>query len=111
MLDCTSGWYSEHDWQEVAVADLRDRTDYARWVQFRSVTGYRWSLPIEEARDAMLATHVDGERLTHDHGFSMRLVAPGRRGFQWVKWVTEVRVTKRRDVGESIAIFVSGFEE
>jgi DMSO/TMAO reductase YedYZ molybdopterin-dependent catalytic subunit len=41
----------------------------------------------------------------------MRLVAPGRRGFQWVKWVTEIRVTKRRDASETVAIFVSGFEE
>ena len=114
LLDCTSGWYSDHDWQGVAVADLLDAVDpddAAAWVQFRSVTGYRWSLPMEEAREALLATHVDGERLSHPHGAPMRLVAPGRRGFQWVKWVEAVRVTKRRDVGESVAIFVSGLDE
>jgi DMSO/TMAO reductase YedYZ molybdopterin-dependent catalytic subunit len=114
LLDCTSGWYSEHDWQGVAVADLLDLAgadDAAQWVQFRSVTDYRWSLPIDEARDALLATHVDGDELSHPHGAPMRLVAPGRRGFQWVKWVEEVRVTRRRDVGESVAIFVSGLDE
>ena len=114
VLDCTSGWYSEHDWQGVAVADLLDAdepNDAAAWVQFRSVTGYRWSLPIEEARGALLATHVDGERLTHGHGAPMRLVAPGRRGLQWVKWVEEVRLSRRREIGESVAIFVSGFDE
>jgi cytochrome b561 len=114
LLDCTSGWYSEHDWQGVAVADLLEAaepTDAAAWVQFRSVTGYRWSLPIEEAKDALLATHVDGDPLTHGHGAPMRLVAPGRRGLQWVKWVEEVRLSRRREIGESIAIFVSGFEE
>ena len=112
LLDCTSGWYSEHDWRGVAVGSLLeavDPDDDAAWVSFRSVTGYRWSLPIEEARDALLATHVDGERLGHGHGFPLRLVAPGRRGFQWVKWVEEVRVTRRRDRGERLAIFVSGF--
>ena len=36
------------------------------------------------------------------------LVAPGRRGFQWVKWVEEVRVTERRELGEWVAVFVSG---
>jgi len=114
LLDCTSGWYSEHDWQGVAVADLLDLAgadDAARWVQFRSITGYRWSLPIDEAREALLATHVDGDALSHPHGAPMRLVAPGRRGFQWVKWVEEVRITRRRDVGESVAIFVSGLDE
>jgi DMSO/TMAO reductase YedYZ molybdopterin-dependent catalytic subunit len=114
LLDCTSGWYSEHDWQGIRVGDLIDAVgvrEGAAWVQFRSVTGYRWSLPLEEARDATLATHVDGERLAHGHGFPLRLVAPGRRGFQWVKWVEEVRVTRRRDRSEWIAVFVSGVEE
>jgi len=111
VLDCTSGWYSAHDWQGVGVGallDAADPGDDARWVQFRSVTGYRFSLPIEEARNALLATRVDDERLSHGHGYPLRLVAPGRRGFQWVKWVEEVRVTERREVGEWLAIFVSG---
>ncbi len=114
LLDCTSGWYSEHDWQGLSVGALLDEvgaSDEARWVQFRSVTGYRWSLPIEEARGAMLATHVDGERLSHGHGFPLRLVAPERRGFQWVKWVESVRVTRRRDTSEWVAVFVSGLDE
>jgi DMSO/TMAO reductase YedYZ molybdopterin-dependent catalytic subunit len=113
-LDCTSGWYSVHDWQGVRVGDLLDAvgtTDGAQWVRFESVTGYRWSLPIEEARDALLATHVDGERLSHGHGAPMRLVAPDRRGFQWVKWVTGVTVMRRRDRSEWLAIFVSGLDE
>jgi DMSO/TMAO reductase YedYZ molybdopterin-dependent catalytic subunit len=113
LLDCTSGWYSEHDWQGVRVGELLDaagRDDGAAWVQFRSVTGYRWSLPVEEARDALLATRVDGAVLAHGHGAPMRLVAPGRRGFQWVKWVEEVRVTRRRELGEWVAVFVSGLD-
>ena len=114
LLDCTSGWYSEHDWQGLRVGDLLDAVgvhEDAAWVQFRSVTDYRWSLPLAEARDATLATHVDGDRLAHGHGFPLRLVAPGRRGFQWVKWVEEVRVTRRRDRSEWLAVFVSGVEE
>ncbi|MFB6164865.1 MAG: molybdopterin-dependent oxidoreductase [Haloarculaceae archaeon] len=113
LLDCTSGWYAERAWRGVRVGDLlatAGSTDDARWVRFRSVTGYRWSLPIEEAGDALLATHVDGEPLSHGHGAPIRLVAPGRRGFQWVKWVTAVEVTRRRDVGEWLAIFVSGLD-
>ncbi|QLH81857.1 molybdopterin-dependent oxidoreductase [Halosimplex pelagicum] len=114
LLDCTSEWYSEHDWRGVSVGDLLDAADPedgAAWVQFRSVTGYRWSLPVEEAGDALLATHVDGERLSHGHGAPIRLVAPGRRGFQWVKWVESVRVTRRRGLGEWIAVFVSWYDD
>jgi DMSO/TMAO reductase YedYZ molybdopterin-dependent catalytic subunit len=112
-LDCTSGWYSVHDWGGLRVGDLlaaAGAADDARWVSFRSVTGYRWSLPLAEARDALLATHVDGERLTHGHGFPARLVAPGRRGFQWVKWVESVEVRRHRDASEAVAVFVSGFD-
>jgi len=111
LLDCTSGWYSEHDWRGLSVDELLDTvepTPGASWVQFRSVTGYRWSLPLSEARNSLLATHVDGEPLSHGHGRPMRLVAPGRRGFQWVKWVTEVRLWRRRDYSEWVAIQVSG---
>ncbi|MEF8908378.1 MAG: molybdopterin-dependent oxidoreductase [Haloarculaceae archaeon] len=111
VLDCTSGWYAEREWRGVRVGDLLDRAGPAaegEWVRFRSVTGYKWSVPIEEARECLLATHVGGDPLTHGHGAPLRLVAPGRRGFQWVKWVTAVDVTEREDLSQWVAIFLSG---
>jgi DMSO/TMAO reductase YedYZ molybdopterin-dependent catalytic subunit len=111
LLDCTSGWYAERDWRGVRLGDLLDAADVredAAWVTVRSVTGYRWSLPLDEARDAVLATHLSGERLDHGHGYPVRLVAPDRRGFQWVKWVEEVEVRRRPDSRQWVAIFVSG---
>ena len=38
---------------------------------------------------------MDGRPLSHGHGFPARLVAPGRRGFWWVKWVTDIEVSDR----------------
>jgi hypothetical protein len=111
-LDCTGGWYTTQDWRGVGVDRILDTVDpdpEADWVSFRSVTGYRFSLPIEEARGAMLATHVGGEPLTHGHGFPTRLVAPGRRGFQWVKWVESIEIRENPDYGQWAAIFTSGF--
>ena len=113
LLDCTSGWYSRQRWQGITVGSLLDRAgpdSAASWVTFHSITGYRWSLPLSEAADALLATHVGGERLSHGHGYPLRLVAPGRRGFQWVKWVTRVEVRTRPDYGQWVAIFTSGFD-
>jgi DMSO/TMAO reductase YedYZ molybdopterin-dependent catalytic subunit len=113
LLDCTSGWYTEQDWRGVRVGDLLDRagaSDDARYVRFVSVTGYRWSLPVEEARDALLATHVGGERLSHGHGFPLRLVAPNRRGFQWVKWVVRVEVREHGDPAQWLVTLISGFD-
>jgi DMSO/TMAO reductase YedYZ molybdopterin-dependent catalytic subunit len=113
-LDCTSGWYSVQDWTGVRVGDLLDAVEpveEASYVRFRSVTGYRWSLPIEEAREALLATHVGGEAISHGHGFPLRVVTPGRRGFQWVKWVESVEVRREYDYGQWVVIFTSGFSD
>jgi len=80
LLDCTSGWYATREWRGVRVGRLLDDagpTEDAGWVTFESVTGYRWTLPLAEARDALLATHVGGEPLSYGHGFPLRLVAPG----------------------------------
>ncbi|WP_265111697.1 molybdopterin-dependent oxidoreductase [Halosolutus halophilus] len=113
VLDCTSGWYTVQRWRGIRVGDLLDEAavrDEARFVRFVSVTGYRWSLPIEEARQALLATHVDDERLSHGHGAPMRLVAPDRRGFQWVKWIERVDVRRRADPAQWIVTLSSGFD-
>jgi DMSO/TMAO reductase YedYZ molybdopterin-dependent catalytic subunit len=111
LLDCTGGWYSVQDWQGVRVGWVLDQVaprPEAVAVSFKSVTGYRWSLPLEEARAALLATHVGGQQLSHGHGAPLRLVAPGRRGFQWVKWVQAVEVLAQADYEQWLVIFTSG---
>ncbi len=97
VIDCTGGWYSEQTWHGVSVARLLDLAGLkptARSVTFESVTGYARRFSLEQARGYLLATQVAGEPLTHAHGFPLRLVAPGQRGFQWVKWLTRIRVNE-----------------
>ncbi len=106
-LDCTGGWHCTQRWRGARVGDLLARAGVAndaQFVSFISVTGYRWSLPIDEVREALLATHYGDEPLQHWHGAPLRLVAPGRRGFMWVKWVTEVRVLREADAGQWVVI-------
>ncbi|HEY3020416.1 MAG TPA: molybdopterin-dependent oxidoreductase [Solirubrobacteraceae bacterium] len=99
-LDCTGGFYSTQRWRGVRVAALLDRAGArADHVRVISHTGYRWSFAVEDARDLLLATHVGGEALSHDHGAPVRLVAPGRRGFQWVKWVVRLELHDGPDPG------------
>lgn len=110
-LDCTGGWYTHQPWQGIAIHHLLDQTallPQAAFVSVRAVTGYRWSLPLAEARQALLATHVAGAPLRHGHGAPLRLVAPGRRGFQWVKWIDTIEVRTRPDPGQWGVIFTSG---
>jgi len=60
-------------------------------------------LPLElrhrRGTDFLLATGVGDEPLAHEHGAPVRLVAPGRRGFQWVKWVVELQLDEEPDHG------------
>ncbi|HEY0752464.1 MAG TPA: molybdopterin-dependent oxidoreductase [Ktedonobacteraceae bacterium] len=114
VLDCTGGFYSTQRWRGISVGTLLRQVTLspdARFVSFTSITSYRWSLPLEEARRALLATRIDDQPLSHDHGFPLRLVAPGRRGFEWVKWITRVEVLTEPDLGQAVSIFTSSLTD
>jgi drug/metabolite transporter superfamily protein YnfA len=89
-LDCTSGWASTRRWSGVRLASLTDSVD--RRVRVTSVTGHSATFSPDEVKTLLLATHVDGDVLTPEHGAPVRLVAPLHRGFMWVKWVTRIEV-------------------
>lgn len=94
-LDCTSGWFADAEWSGVALASLlpADRLAAAASILVTSVTGYRRRFPVADADALWLATGFEGRLLTRGTGAPVRLVAPGRRGFWWVKWVATVELS------------------
>lgn len=92
VLDCTNGWYAEQTWAGTRLDRLLPPTASGS-VLITSVTGYRRRLPAADASALLLATHLAGAPLSAGHGAPVRLVAPGRRGFWWVKWVTAVELS------------------
>jgi hypothetical protein len=91
-LDCTSGWYATQDWTGVPVNQLIGKLGSARSLRVTSLTGYWVRFPVSDLDHLMLATAVGGAPLSEGHGFPGRLVAPGRRGFWWVKWVDRIEL-------------------
>jgi DMSO/TMAO reductase YedYZ molybdopterin-dependent catalytic subunit len=43
---------------------------------------------------ALLATHLNGERLDLDHGYPVRLIAPDRAGVLNTKWLARIEVVR-----------------
>lgn len=101
VLDCTGGWYAAQDWSGIRLDRLLAETvglprgaAAESSVDVVSVTGYRRRLPLRDAEALLLATRVGGDLLSRGHGAPVRLVAPGRRGFWWVKWVRSIEVVE-----------------
>jgi hypothetical protein len=95
VLDCTSGWAIESTWRGVPLAAvLRDvlADPAADSIVVRSVTGWAAALGASDVASSFLATHVAGVPLPTGNGAPCRLVVDGRRGLDWVKWVTEIHV-------------------
>jgi DMSO/TMAO reductase YedYZ molybdopterin-dependent catalytic subunit len=59
------------------------------------------ALPVAKALhpDTLLATHINGEPLTPEHGAPVRLVVPGWYGVASVKWLVEIRALKQPFAG------------
>ncbi len=95
IIDCTGGWYSTQTWNGVAlrrVLALAGVKTGAESITVQSVTGYARRFGLQEASACLLALRVAEQTLDHGHGFPLRLVAPGQRGYNWIKWVTHIRV-------------------
>ena len=99
-IACVEGWSYSARWTGVRLRDLLRMAGApaAATVHVESLEQHSpYSLSFLnhfQAHDAdtLLATHLDGEVLTPDHGYPLRLIGPGRPGVNQTKWVTRVVV-------------------
>lgn len=63
------------------------------------------SMSVDEAlnRDNLLCYEMNGEPLPPEHGFPVRLIAPGWYGVANVKWLTRIEVLDHRFAGKFMA--------
>jgi hypothetical protein len=97
-INCVEGWSVGAKWRGVRLLDIVERaggTGESRvhvqsleqaWVFNNSfVEG-------PQVSHALLATHLNGERLDIDHGYPLRLIAPNRAGVLQTKWLSTIEV-------------------
>lgn len=98
-LACVEGWSVSARWRGVRLIDLVRRAgggahSAVRVVSLETVGAFGSSIVRgPQLGHAILATHLNGSRLTLDHGYPVRLIAPDRAGVLNTKWLTRVTVS------------------
>jgi hypothetical protein len=99
-IACVEGWSYSARWRGVRLRDLLAMAgappDAAvQVVSLEAHSPYTVSFVNHfqaHDHDTLLATHLDGEVLSLDHGYPLRLIGPDRPGVNQTKWVTRVVV-------------------
>jgi DMSO/TMAO reductase YedYZ molybdopterin-dependent catalytic subunit len=97
-IHCVTRWsrfdtaFSGIPWS--AVRELVGQRPTARFAIAHAEAGFTANVPVEflEREGAMLATHADGEPLTAEHGFPLRLIVPGKYFWKSAKWLRGIEL-------------------
>ena len=100
-ITCVEGWSAGARWGGVRIRDLAGLVGGSResfvGVESAERAGVyrRTTLPTAYAQhpDTVLALTINGHRLTRDHGFPARIIAPNRPGVLQTKWVKALTVS------------------
>jgi DMSO/TMAO reductase YedYZ molybdopterin-dependent catalytic subunit len=86
-------------WSE--LAKLVQPAPTARWVVAHSEYGYTANVPIAALEDpnALVAWEADGEALTPEHGWPLRLVVPSRYFWKSAKWLRALELLDHDEPG------------
>ncbi|MFL6164210.1 MAG: molybdopterin-dependent oxidoreductase [Jatrophihabitantaceae bacterium] len=97
-IACVEGWSIQAHWRGIRLLDLVRQVggDGSSRVTVHSLergSAYSSSsLTGSQLAQAVLATHLNGSRLSLDHGYPVRLIAPDRAGVLQTKWLTRIEV-------------------
>lgn len=100
-ITCVEGWSADARWGGIRVRDLAalagGSAESFVGVESAERAGVyrRTTLPTAYAQhpDTLLALTINGQRLSRDHGFPARIIAPNRPGVLQTKWVRALTVS------------------
>ena len=97
-INCVEGWSVGAHWSGVSLLDVvkragGDADSSVHLISLEANSPYASSdIKGPQVSEALLATHLNGDRLDIDHGYPLRLIAPDRAGVLQTKWLTRVEV-------------------
>jgi DMSO/TMAO reductase YedYZ molybdopterin-dependent catalytic subunit len=97
-LNCVEGWSFTAKWTGVKIADLLEEAgamENATVVIFYSADGYSTSLERNYLleKNIILAYRLNDVTLPPERGFPLQLVAEGKYGYKWAKWIVRIELT------------------
>ncbi|MCK4575370.1 molybdopterin-dependent oxidoreductase [candidate division WOR-3 bacterium] len=97
-LHCVEGWSVKILWEGVRVEDIIEESavkEEANTMIFYAHDGYSTSLPLEYIleNDIMIAFKMNDIILPPERGFPFELVAEGKWGYKWIKWIIKVELS------------------
>ena len=90
---CVTRWSRfDNDWEGVAFREVLERVKLkagAGYVLVHAEQGFTANVPLADLdrEEVLLATHHDGQPLSPDHGYPLRLIVPHLYAWKSVKWV------------------------
>lgn len=103
-MPCVEGWGFNAKWTGFRIMDLLDTAGLkpdASYVVFYAEDGFSSGLPISylKSNQTLMAYGLNDVTLPVDRGFPFQVVAKGKYGYKWVKWVTRIDVVDMEKEG------------
>ncbi|MCB2227628.1 MAG: molybdopterin-dependent oxidoreductase [Desulfarculaceae bacterium] len=97
LMPCVEGWTETLLYQGPRIRELLALAGVkpeAAFVMFHSVEGYSTGLPLKylSGDKILLGYRINGLELDATRGWPFQLVAPGKLGYKWAKWITRIEV-------------------
>lgn len=103
-IPCVEGWGFNAKWTGFRIMDLLNRSGVrpeAKYVIFHAEENYSADLPLDYLKDnnILMAYGINDVTLPPERGFPLQLVAEGKYGYKWAKWITWIEVTDKEERG------------
>lgn len=104
-IHCVTGWSKlDNIWEGVSSGEIRKLANMlpeAKFVMIHSAGGFTTNLSVEDffEKDVVFALRHNGEPLTPEHGYPVRLVVPRLYFWKSAKWVEGVEFMEKEEFG------------